>query len=58
MDRAFKAYLNKPQGEGEIQKEMNIPTTEMSGGDTNVLRTNQTPPETEVDINTLFASRM
>ena len=56
MDRAFKAFLNKPQGMGELQNEMKVPTTEMSGGDTNVQRTN--PVRDDVDVNTLFMSRM
>ena len=58
MDKAFKSFLNKPQGEGMIQEDMGVPTTEMSGGDTNVQRTNQPPANQEVDVNTLFASRM
>jgi len=56
MDRAFKAFLNKPQGMGELQDEMKVPTTEMSGGSTNVQRTN--PVRDDVDVNTLFMSRM
>ena len=56
MDKAFKAFLNKPQGMGDIQDEMNVPTTQMSGGDTNVQQTR--PPRDEVDVNALFMSRM
>lgn len=56
MDRAFKAFLNKPQGMGEAQSEFQVPTTEMSGGDTNVQSTN--PVRDDVDVNTLFMSRM
>ena len=55
-DRAFKAFLNKPQGMGEVQDEMSVPTTEMSGGETNVQTTN--PVRDNVDVNTLFMSRM
>ena len=55
-DKAFKAFLNKPQGMGDIQDEMNVPTTQMSGGDTNVQQTR--PPRDEVDVNALFMSRM
>ena len=55
MDKAFKAFLNKPQGMGDYQDEMSVPTTEMSGGDTNVSSTNTVPEE---DANALFMSRM
>jgi len=55
-DKAFKAFLNKPQGMGEIQDDMRVPSTEMSGGSTNVQRTN--PVRDEVDVNALFMSRM
>ena len=41
---------------GDFQDEMSVPTTEMSGGDTNVQRTN--PVRDDVDVNTLFMSRM
>jgi len=55
-DRAFKAFLNKPQGMGEMQDEMGVPTTQMSGSDTNVQQS--IPPRDDVDVNTLFMSRM
>lgn len=56
MDKAFKAFLNKPQGMGEYQDDMGVPTTQMSGGDTNVQQS--IPPRDDVDVNTLFMSRM
>lgn len=55
MDKAFKAFLNKPQGMGDYQEEMSVPVTEMSGGDTNVSSTN---PVSESDTNALFMARM
>ena len=55
-DRAFKAFLNKPQGMGEVQDEMSVPSTQMSGGDTIVQQSS--PPRDEVDVNALFMSRM
>lgn len=53
-DRAFKSFLNKPLGMGEIQREMETPTTQMSGGDTNV---QQSGPVAE-DSDELFMARM
>jgi len=41
---------------GEMQDEMSVPTTQMSGGDTNVQQS--VPPRDDVDVNTLFMSRM
>ena len=55
-DRAFKAFLNKPTGMGDIQEEMGIPSTQMSGGDTNVQQS--IPADAGTDVNALFMSRM
>ena len=55
-DRAFKAFLNKPQGMGDLQEEMGIPSTQQSGGDTNVQQT--IPANSGADVNALFMERM
>ena len=53
-DRAFKSFLNKPLGMGEIQGEMEVPTTQMSGGSTNV----QSSGPVAEDSDELFMARM
>jgi len=55
MDRSFKAFLNKPQGMGDIQAEMDVPVQEMSG---DALTAVTVKPEKEDDEEELFMARM
>lgn len=56
-DKVLAAYLAKPQGMGDLQSQFGIPTTEMSGGDTNVMTT-QKPVMPQEDEEELFMARM
>lgn len=56
-DKVLAAYLAKPQGMGDLQNQFGIPTTEMSGGDTNVMTTKK-PVMPQEDEEELFMARM
>ena len=55
-DRAFKAYLNKPLGMGELQAEMGVPTTQPEGGD--VMRESSGPATSPGGMDELFMARL
>lgn len=56
MDKSFKAFLNKPQGMGDLQAEAGVPEMQMTGADVGVMA--QAPMEEEEDEEELFMARM
>lgn len=56
MDKSFKAYLNKPQGMGDMQDEFGIPEMQMTGADVGVIA--KEPMVEEEDEEELFMARM
>jgi hypothetical protein len=55
MDKSFKAFLNKPQGMGDIQDEAGVPVMETEGGD---MMSKAMKPMPEEDEEELFMARM
>jgi hypothetical protein len=55
MDKSFKAFLNKPQGMGDIQDEAGVPVMETEGGD---MMSKASEPVVEEDEEELFMARM
>ena len=56
MDKSFKAFLNKPQGMGDMQAEMDVPVQEMAGDALTVATVK--PSMKEDDEEELFMARM
>jgi hypothetical protein len=55
QDKSFKAFLNKPQGMGDIQAEMDMPVQEMSG---EAISVSTVDPSKGEDEEELFMARM
>lgn len=56
MDKSFKAFLNKPQGMGDIQEESGVPVMETEGGD--MMSKATEPAAEEEDEEELFMARL